>query len=339
VTAPALPSKRALATRLLGASGLGALLRRFPAWRGLVTLAYHRIGNDPRTPFDRGLWSACPEAFDAQLRLLKKHCDVIGADDLADVLRKQSGRHALITFDDGYRDNYEVAFPLLRSHGLTAAFFVATGFLDRPRASWYDEVAWMVRTSRRAALPGGPWFPGPVPFDPPDRARAVRTLLARYKTLPGERTDAYLDFLAEATGSGRCPAPEAAALWMTWDMLREMAAAGMAVGGHTANHPVLARLAAGEQGREVAECKRRLEAELGRPMTCFSYPDGGPAAFDRATRACLREHGVRFAFSYHGGYQRFPGPCDPHDLPRVAVEPYVGPDQFRALLTLPQVFA
>jgi peptidoglycan/xylan/chitin deacetylase (PgdA/CDA1 family) len=331
-------SKRDLAAQLLSRSGLGAILRTVAPWHGVLTLAYHRIGADSRTLFDTDLWSATPESFDAQVRLLKKHFDIISPRDLRGVLRKGSGRYTLITFDDGYLDNYKAAFPILKAHNVPATFFVATSFMDSPRPSWYDEVAWMVRTSTRDRIIDKSWLPAPVYFDEPDRLEAVRSLLRVYKSLPGERTEAYLDFLAEATGSGRSTAAHTRVTWMTWDMLREMRAAGMSIGGHTVNHPILARLSREEQHKEIEVCKERLEAELGQPMTVFSYPDGTKESFNDDTCDLLGYSGVEFAFSYYGGFQRFHS-WDPYDIPRVRVEMYTTPAMFKATLTLPRMFA
>ncbi|MBV8610095.1 MAG: polysaccharide deacetylase family protein [Singulisphaera sp.] len=122
-------------------------------------------------------------------------------------------------------------------------------------------------------------------------------------------------------------------------MLREMKRAGMWIGGHTASHPILARLSRPLQDAEIAECRRRIAAELREPMTrFFSYPNGGPGDFNDDTRSCLADHGVEFAFSYYGGFRRFDD-WDPYDIRRVGVEKEMTLDQFRAVTTLPQVFS
>ena len=320
-------------------AGGDRLLRRVPAWGGVVALAYHRIGNSSGSPFDHGLWSASPEGFDAQVTFLKGHCDVIGLADLKDAVSTGRGRYALITFDDGYRDNYEVAFPILRRHNVPGVFFVATGFIDRPRLAWWDEIAWMVRTSTRRSIPAGKWLASDVEMDEPIRERAVRSLLRKYKVLNGDETDAYLDYVAEATGSERYAGESHRSMWMTWDMLREMKGAGMWVGGHTVNHPVLSRLPAERQRDEVGGCRRRIEQELGGKVSWLSYPVGGRTAFNDDTRGALRAEGFEVAFSYYGGYGRFDRNWDWYDVPRVGVETDVCDGEFRAVVTLPQMFA
>jgi peptidoglycan/xylan/chitin deacetylase (PgdA/CDA1 family) len=330
-------SKKERLARWLEALRFGALGRRLRTWSGVLCLNWHRIGDGTGSCFDRSLWSATPAAFAEQLRLLSRHLDIISLHDLPDVLRSRTGRHVLLTFDDGYRDNYTHAFPVLKAHGVRAAFFVSTGYLDRPRAAWWDEIAWMVRVSPRRLLAAGPWFAAPIAFDEPHRERAVTALLQCYKALPGAETESFLDYLADATGSGRCPAGLFADTWMTWDMARELRDAGMVVGGHTVNHPILARLPRNEQEAEIAECGRRLREELGSPMQFFSYPVGAGDSFNGDTRRVLHESGVRLAFSFYGGYSQF-NAWDPLNLPRAPVEAYFSPALFRSMITFPQLF-
>jgi peptidoglycan/xylan/chitin deacetylase (PgdA/CDA1 family) len=330
--------KRDLAALLVEKSGLGAAIRTFRSWQGILALCYHRVGDNPSAWRDRSVWSTTTAGFKGQIQFLKKHFDVIGPDDLPAIVSRRRGRYVLITFDDGYRDNYTEAFPILRSLGVGATFFVTTGFLDNPTISPWDEIAWMVRSCRSSEVPAGPWLSTPVILDEPERDVAVYFLRTRYTSLPGDQTAAYLDNLAEATGSGRFQATDVAETWMTWDMLREMKAAGMWIGGHTVNHPVLSRISREKQLQEISDCGRRIREELGKPMTCFSYPVGNRQAFSAETQSCLQQAGVSFGFSYYGGLNRFHG-WNPYDIRRASVDPEHDPARFRALVTLPQVFA
>jgi peptidoglycan/xylan/chitin deacetylase (PgdA/CDA1 family) len=323
-------------SRLMGRRLLSPDSRGFP-WSGVLALNYHRVGDGSTSMFDRGLWSCDVEAFADQIRFCKAHFDLITPADLPEVLGRGRGRYILITFDDGYRDNYEVAFPILQGERAPATFFVATGFIDSPRIAWWDEIAWMVRRSERRWVRVRPWLDAPVRFDA-DREAAVRSLLRTYKTVSVHATSAYLDDIAEATGSGRYDSQQDGHTWMTWDMLRQMRASGMIVGGHTVNHLVLARAPREVQLDEIETCAGRLAAELSEPMRYFSYPVGGSEAFNAATRECLTEVGVKYAFSYYAGYRQFQD-WDDYDIRRVPVESSVAAGQFRSILVLPQLFA
>jgi peptidoglycan/xylan/chitin deacetylase (PgdA/CDA1 family) len=325
------------AARALAAASLGPLFKRLGTWRGVLVLNYHRIGESEDSPFDRSLWSSTAEAFHEQVRFIARQADAILPAELEDALRAGRGRHVMLTFDDGYRDNHELAYPILRSHGVRACFFIATGFLDSPHPAWWDEIAWMVHRSERAEIEPGPWLAAPLAVDGGGRDQAVRALTERYKGLSGEDAERFLDFLAEATGSGRCEPAEAADEWMTWDMVREMSEAGMEIGGHTVTHPVLSRVAPERQRDEIAGCRARLEHEVGRPMHSFSYPNGTIDSFGPETRASLEVEGVRLAFSFYGGYAR-PGRFDRYDVPRGGVFADWSRRDFVAAIVLPQLF-
>ena len=331
-----------MATRLAGAIAVRtpAIARRLAGtvarWRGLVGLNYHRIGDGRRTIFDRGLYSATEQDFDAQVRWLKSNFDVIAPHEIASALRTKRGRHVIVTFDDGYVDNHQHAFPILKSHGLSGTFFIATGFIDEPRLPWWDQIAWMVRTSKQSGLELPGFLEGRVTFDEPERERAVRALLGAYKKLPAGRTAEFLDAVGKATGTGSPPKDviDLGTVWMSWDMIREMHAGGMTIGGHTAHHPVLSRLSGEEQAKEIATCERRLREELGIPMTTFSYPVGARDSFNTESRACLRDRGVLSAFSYYGGMNR-PSDWDEYDIRRMAIEQDTTFDEFRAMVMFP----
>jgi lipopolysaccharide exporter len=298
-------------------SGLGAVLSRVPTWRGVLVLCYHRLGRPGQGVHDPRLWSATQEDFDRQLQFLSRNVEIVSGDELAAALEEPRGRHVALTFDDGYRDNYELAYPVLRAHGLPAVFFLATGFIDRPHVAWWDEIAWMVRGT--------------------DQEAATDALLDSYQQLPTELADAFLDRLAAQTGSGRADPIAASTTWMTWDMVREMQRGGMTFGAHTVDHPVLSRCSTERQQQEIDVSVARLSHELGKPPTMFSYPVGGRAAFDDRTRAYLRDAGITHAFSFYGGYVSRRG-FDRLDLPRAYVSPAISAARFRARVTLPRVF-
>jgi peptidoglycan/xylan/chitin deacetylase (PgdA/CDA1 family) len=259
-------TKKPLAARVLSRTGLRSLLARVVPWSGVLTLNYHRVGDGRASRFDRNLWSARADALADEIRFCKSTLELITPDDLPDALASGRGRYGLITFDDGYRDNYEVAFPILEAEGVRAAFFVATGFIDAPRVPWWDEIAWMVRSSPRpqVELPG--WIADPVALDEPEREGAVRTILRAYRSIAAESGEAYLDAVAEATGSGRCGEEAGRGFWMDWPMLREMHTAGMTIGGHSVTHLVLARASRERQRAEIMECGRRLGNVIGQPI-------------------------------------------------------------------------
>ena len=126
----------------------------------LTVLAYHRITDVHAADFAGYApnVSASPEMFDQQMGYLRRHFQVISLKQLLDALERNiplPDRAALITFDDGYRDNHEQALPILRHHQLPATLFLATDFLDTGRPFYWDRVAHAFRICRlnKASLP------------------------------------------------------------------------------------------------------------------------------------------------------------------------------------------
>lgn len=331
-------SGRMLLADLLERTRYGSYLRRAHALSGLVVLNYHRIGTASESLFDHGLWSATEEDFHEQLLFLKENFDVITPVDLPDALRSSGQRSVMITFDDGYADNYSSAFTILRQHRVPAVFFLSTGFLDHPRLSWWDEIAWMVRTSKQTRIPLEAWGSSSVTIDVKQPESAIRRILRVYKQLPTERTESLLEHLAQATGAGRATKALADGMWMTWDMVREMHLAGMTIGGHTIHHPILAQLPPPQQQEEISGSCRRIASEIDAPVETFSFPVGGPTAYNEATLQALEAAGIRWAFTYgFGGYVR--DSHLPYQIPRLPIESDLSLMRFRALTTLPGLFS
>jgi peptidoglycan/xylan/chitin deacetylase (PgdA/CDA1 family) len=331
-------SKSEKAAAVLQASGLGALLRRIGAWRGVLVLNYHRIGHCPPWPSERGIWSATADELDTQMQFLARHFELLSAGDLVDGHAGRSGRFVMVTFDDGYRETYEVAYPILDAHNVPATFFLTTGFLDATHTPWWDELAWMVRNSSRTEVKPDGWFAAPLSLAAADRQATTTSLIEHYKTLSSEQTERFLDDVAWATGGRRRHPADTASEFITWDMARELYRAGMDIGGHTVSHPILSRLPRAEQHREIKSCLDRLEQELRARPKLFSYPVGMPDSFDSTTEACLRENGVDLAFSNYGGVIRGSN-WNPRDLPRTCIASVsVSQRRFRALATLPSIF-
>jgi peptidoglycan/xylan/chitin deacetylase (PgdA/CDA1 family) len=330
-------NKIELAASLLSRSGAGLALRRLPAWNGVLVLCYHRVGARGSSAWERTLWDVTVDELDAQLALLRRHAAILTPDEMLALDEPPRGRHVLLTFDDGYREWATDVLPVLRSHGASAAFFLSTGFIDRPRAPWWYELPAMVRRSRRGTLPACEWLSRPLELGDARDDIAADALLDVYKSLPGDHTEPFLDWVAEATGSGRCDPAEVRDDWLTWDRVRELRDAGMEIGGHTVDHPVLSRLAPADQMLQIAGCVRRLEAEVDRPVRMFSYPVGLPDSFDRHARQALEAQGVELAFAYNGGFVRSGQAFDRLAVPRVTGG--MAPEIFRGALAFPQLFA
>lgn len=239
---------------------------------GLSILIFHRVlpAPDPLFPDE-------PDAtrFAEILGWIGRAFDVLPLDQA--VVALQAGRlppRALaITFDDGYADNYTVALPVLQRFGMHATFFVASGFLNGGRM-WNDTVIEAIRACRATEVDLSPLGFGRYDLSSPAaRRRAIDRLLPPIKYLAPEERLACVGRIAE-----RCEAVLPDDLMMTSSQLRALHDVGMAIGGHTRSHPILARLADDEARAEIEGGKADLQAMLGSELSLFAYPNGKPGA-------------------------------------------------------------
>ncbi|HEY2771426.1 MAG TPA: polysaccharide deacetylase family protein [Solirubrobacteraceae bacterium] len=318
-------------------TGVISMLVRQGRWNGVVVLSYHRIGDGSVSPLHRGVFTATQELLDKQLTLLARRFELIGPEELEGAIRAGRGRRVMVTFDDGYRDLYEAAFPVLQARGVRALVFVCTGFIDGTATAWWDEIAWMCRGSSEAELPAGPWSSQRLGLDPSQLEDTIATIVRRYWELPAEQGEAFRAALADAARTGRRPPASAQADWMTWDMTRELAGAGHAIGAHTVHHPLLSRLPADAQHQEIAGSVDRIEAELGERPRWLAYPVGLSTAFTRESQTAARRAGIELAFSNYGG-RVTASSYAPLDVRRVSAEMLRNESVFAATLAWPSMF-
>lgn len=316
-------SKGQLASRAVWHSGIGPLLtQRRRQWSGVLVLTYHRVLPPPGPRYLGEVWSTTPERFEEQLDQLTASCDVVGTAAVPR-LRNTPGRYVAITFDDGYRDNYEHAFPLLRDRGLPATLFLTTGVLDGVAMPWWDELAWLhagIRPDSGACL------------------GSLREVIDRYRRSTPVQARMLLTELAAASTRDPLTQADIRDEWITWDMAREMDAGGIDIEAHTIHHPLLSRLSPDEQFAEISGSADRIEEEIGRRPHAFAYPVGQRTAFDDQAKIAARRAGITEAYSLYGGPTTATGEWDPYDIRRVGVGLHHDRARFGALLALPSIF-
>lgn len=235
----------------------------------LSILIFHRVLSrpDPLFPGEVDV-----HRFEQVCSFLKAWCNVLPLAAAVDRLRASSlpARAACITFDDGYADNYRHALPILERHGLHATFFVATGFLDGGRM-WNDTLIEAIRTTKRESIDFGDLGFGKLATRSIDDKRAaLATLIPALKHRETASRDEAVAAIAAHCGTGKLPSD----LMMTSAELRALHAAGMGIGSHTVNHPILALCDQSTARREISEGRSNLEDLLGERIGLFAYPNG-----------------------------------------------------------------
>lgn len=308
--------------RVMSKSGLSSLLSLMPAKDSLLVLTYHRIGNADSDPWDPAVISATAEEFDEQVSYLKrKHALVTLEEALAfvDGSHKSKSRQCriLMTFDDGYLDNYQIAFPVLKSHGAQGVFFLCSNIVGSAYVPWWDHIAYLVKSGNRKKFSLS--FPQMLEVDIEKNglAESLRKILNLFKTPEKIDMDRAIRELKEVVGGKDLPTDMRR--YLTWDEAREMLAGGMAIGAHTHTHAMLSKLSEDEQRRELTLSRDIISEKLGIKVDSLAYPFGSRTAFTRKTEQIAEELGFRGAFSYYGNVANQRQNLERYNLKRVTV--------------------
>lgn len=180
-------------------------------------------------------------------------------------------RAAAITFDDGYADNLVNAAPCLAARGMSACFFIATGFLDGGRM-FNDSVIEAIRLSTRDGIDLSAIGLGAIQLGSvAEKQTAIASILREIKHRPpAARADA-VQYIVEVCGA---ELPDD--LMLSSSQLRNLAAMDMEIGAHTVNHPILATLDPVTAEHEIAASREVLESLLDTRIRLFAYPNGKP---------------------------------------------------------------
>ncbi len=236
----------------------------------LSVLIFHRVlvKADPLFPDEIDA-----ARFDQICSWLKTWFNVLPLDEAVKGLKAGAlpTRSACITFDDGYADNCQIALPILQRHGLTATFFIATGFLNGGRM-WNDTIIETVRASAGSSIDASCAGLGHFRLDAiPQSRQAIDALIAKVKYLGiAERIRVTQEFADTA----KVGLPND--LMMSSAEVKTLRQAGMQIGAHTVSHPILARLADDEALQEIQTSQVFLQDLLGERIGLFAYPNGKP---------------------------------------------------------------
>ena len=213
-----------------------------------------------------------------------------------------------VTVDDGYRDFYQVAYPVFREYEIPATVYLVSDFLDRRLWLWVDRVRWAYLNSEAAA------------GSRPERLRMAQERIEAAKRMKNQERLEWLDRLP---GELKVRIPEEAPEEygaLRWGEVRDAAQNGMEFGAHTRTHPILSMVEGERELRdEIGGSKRRIEEELGRAVNHFCYPNGSVQDFSAAAVEVVRAAGFRTATTTERGFVT--AKADALRLRRIGVEP------------------
>ncbi len=285
-----------------------AIVLRRRLLRGRATvLYYHRFPTNLGAEFRR------------QCAYLAKHYRVLSMSALAAAFRERRlpPNAAVVTIDDGHRDFYTCAFPILREFGFPALMYLPTAFLDGAWL-WFDRCQYIFE---RSVLECAEW--GGVKLDlasPAARMQSFQQVAHRIQWLAPAARDCAVAELAEVLRVHVPAQPTEEFAPMTWNQVRELAPQGIEFGGHTVNHPILQTLDSEEALQaEIAGGKRRIEEELQAPVVHFAYPSGQADEVSEAAKRMVARAGFETATTTLAGHAA--ADDDPLWLPRIGCDP------------------
>lgn len=284
----------------------------------VIVLAYHHIATPGNPDLAPTVIDAYPADFEAQMRYVAAHYNVISSWDLVRALREGyqlPPRALIITFDDGYMSFKDNAFPVLERLNLPATLFVPTAYPGKPGIPfWWDAIYRALHRTTHPAIdvPGL----GRVPLTCQEERHA-----AFVRIVPQvERLEEAAAARQVATIVERCDvAPNSARYMLNWDELADLAARGVNIGPHTRDHIILAQATPERVRAEVEGSWADLQARLPAPLPIFCYPNGLPHAVNPTAAAAVRRAGLAGAYTMVSGHNVI-GRTNPYLLHRIGME-------------------
>jgi peptidoglycan/xylan/chitin deacetylase (PgdA/CDA1 family) len=269
-------------------------------------LVYHRVL--PDVNFNPYGTKISEKVFEKQIKYLKTYFPIISLDDFIQQYRKgkfDASIQVIITFDDGYQDNYYYAFPILKAFDIKATFFLVTDYIETRRPLWDYELAQILsapstclvdtlnlphlgKFNRRVCEPALKWLAVlNDAFKHLTDVQRKEVLSALYRQL---KVDPFPIHVYD-----QC---------FTWDQVKEIQNAGMEIGAHTCSHPSLARIPIQAAIQEIEQSKMMIESKLNYSCYSFAFPFGSVRDFNDTLIHLVEKIGFECCVLNVQGYNR-----------------------------------
>ena len=241
----------------------------------IIILAYHRVYPKKDNLFVPYI---SPEEFENQIKYLQKYFKIFSLEKLVNFLKNNKIYNedykniAVITFDDGYKDNYIYAFPILKNNRIPATIFLATNYIGKDELFWWDKVGYIIYNTKKDKI-NIPNIGEYLFHNDKEKRNCVFILLEKLKKFSNKLKNKYILMLQNICnvtipyGLGR-------KMVLSWDEVHEMNDNGIYFGAHTKTHAILTNENLKETEKEIVDSKKTIEDHLKIKITSFSYPNG-----------------------------------------------------------------
>ena len=270
----------------------------------LTILNYHRVDDVMRSGFDTFTpnVSSSPAEFQRQMDYLQRNYNIISCESLSAWIRGEKELPpfaAMITFDDGYYDNYANAFPILKARNLSAVIFLTTSLIGSGRPAYWDQVAYCFsHTNKRSAklplLQNVSWA------NEAERREVVKRWVEVVKRLPEVEKQNAVDSLSGILDVS-VPNDAFSNLYLSWEQVCEMCQNCIEMGSHTVQHPILTRIPLSQVEEELVNSRDLIESKINKPVLTFAYPNGRQSDYSPEVINLVRQAGYELAFTLTGG--------------------------------------
>lgn len=263
---------------------------------------YHRIlpQVDMRYQNEEPGMIVTPDSFRQHLKIIKEHFAVL---PLREWVERQSNgktlpeRTCAITFDDGWRDNFEFALPILEQEQTPATIFAVSDMIGTTQQFWPNRLAGLLTDPELSEHPTYRWLkeiPGYTSGKSLDREN-IAAIIDNCKRFSDPELEQYLESMEAAAGKAVTAKPAL----MSWDQIRQMQNTGLVdIGSHTCRHRrLLEGLPSDVLRREIVDSGNRIAEELGRPVKLFCYPNGDAS---NAAKELVSRHYLAAVTTQHG---------------------------------------
>jgi len=257
----------------------------------LVVLNYHNFSKYNNYKIKRGdvLQTGYGANFDKQVRFLNKHFNFSYPEDFFDTNNNLQGINVLITFDDGYKDNYDIALPVLKKYNVKSIFFIVTGLIGTDHWLKHDELRYLVNKEIKK------------------ESEVEGVLLKMNQGLT------VANWMKQNTNLVLLPKHR---LMMSWDEINELARQGFKVAPHTHNHNILSFLDYNKQEDQIVTSITTINKQLNIKPKYFAYPNG---VFNTDSISILKHNNIKYSFTTMSGFNLINNA--PHLLKRLGINP------------------
>lgn len=300
----------------------------------LIVCNYHRLyDKEVNTRFDEGVFAHSVKHLKNHLEWLKSNTRILSETELILLIKTgnpMSGMSSVVTFDDGYIDNYTLAYPILKELCVPAIFFIPTSPINTRELGWWDIIAYLIKTSKKKSI----YYDNEC-FNLEAPKGVIRTFQKIMATKPHHETSNLITMLSSLCDVPLPDIQTQSEELMSWDQIREISENNISIGSHSNRHLVLSTMSHHEQKDDLISSKLIIENNINKPVRTVAYPVGGYQHFTRETLQLASECGYEAGFSFNTGVNDLLK-LGPYTIKRI--EPPSSEARLATLAAFPELF-